>query len=77
MPLILKSKTDRMALQFARMSALRATDDVVRQLQGKLVAERKRVCELEYEIAELRYQLARRDREAAFARVPSPSTRVH
>jgi hypothetical protein len=27
--------------------------------------------------AELRYEIAKRDREAAFARAPSPSTMMH
>jgi len=81
MPLILKGKADRIALQFARTSALRATDEVVRQLQYQLAAERKqhafKVAEIARELAELRYQLAQRDREEAFAAVPSPSKVMH
>jgi ribosomal protein L9 len=84
MPLILKGKTDRAAIQFARMSALRATDEVVQQLQDQMAAAHRQLTEAtaeltktKYELAELRYQIAKRDREEAFAAVPSPSTSIH
>jgi hypothetical protein len=77
MPLILKNKADRIALQLARSSALRATDEVVRQLQDQLAAARLELSQKEVEIAKLRYEMAKREREEAFAKVPSPSPMMH
>lgn len=42
MPLMLKNKADRIALQFARSSALRATDEVVRTLKDELYVARRK-----------------------------------
>jgi hypothetical protein len=72
---------DRMALQIARLSALRATSELVDQLQAQLAAERKqysyKLAEKDRELAELRYELAQRDTEQAFAQLPTPSRSVH
>jgi len=38
--MILKIKQDRIAFQFARQSALRATDELINQLQEQLRSER-------------------------------------
>jgi hypothetical protein len=60
---------------------LRETDSVIEQLRDQLQRERKqhafKLAEKERELAELRYQLAKRDREEAFAAVPCPSMMVH
>jgi len=40
MPLILKKKTDRAAVQIAHAAVLRTSDEVIRQLQDQLDAER-------------------------------------
>jgi hypothetical protein len=66
--------------QFARTSALRATNEIVDQLQDQLAAERKQYAfklAENRELAELRYQLAKRDREDVFAQLPSPSKCFH
>jgi hypothetical protein len=53
----------------------------VDQLQDQLAAERKqyafKLAEKDRELAELRYQLAKRDREDVFAQLPSPSKCFH
>jgi hypothetical protein len=40
-------------------------------------AQQEQIGLLSKELAELRYEIAKRDREAAFARAPSPSGMVH
>jgi hypothetical protein len=63
-------------------SALRATSDPVDQLQEQLRTEHahhgfnlvEKETILARELAEVRYELARRDRMEAFACAPSPST---
>jgi hypothetical protein len=87
MPLVLKSKSDRVAFQFGARSALRSTSELVDQLQERLrtsaqhrfnLAEKERQLSVALrELDEARYELARRDREEAFARAPSPSTMTH
>jgi hypothetical protein len=51
------------------------------KLQDQLAAERKnhafKLAEKEGELAELRYELARRDTQEAFAQLPSPSPSLH
>jgi Skp family chaperone for outer membrane proteins len=60
----------------------------IRQLEERLQAERsqhafaieemqRQIIELLRDLAEERYKSARRDREEAFARAPSPSTMMH
>jgi hypothetical protein len=67
---------------------LRPTSGLVDQLQQQLRAERAKhrynMAEKEHELtvalkelAEARYELAKRDRETAFTRAPSPSTMMH
>jgi hypothetical protein len=64
------------------------TIDTVDQLQEQLQRERsqhafdnayhqEQITLLLQEIAELRYDIARRDREKAFAEAPSPSAMMH
>jgi ribosomal protein L29 len=88
MPLILKNKTDRIAFRFGARSVLRSTNELVDQLQEQLWRERAQhafnLAENERELkaalrelAEVRCELARRDRSEAFARAPSPSTSLH
>jgi hypothetical protein len=88
MPLIIKNKTDRIAFQFGTRSALRATNEVVEQLQAQLKSERTKsaakLAEKQRELtaalrdlAEARYQLAQRDTLDAFAQAPSPSKSLH
>jgi hypothetical protein len=78
----------RAAFLFGRQTALRATSDVVDQLQAELAAERKQhafdVAEMQKSIdmllrdlAQARYELARKNMVDAFANAPSPSTMMH
>jgi ribosomal protein L9 len=78
----------RRAFLFGRQAALRATNDLVDQLQEQLNKEREQhrfnVSEMQKEIAilirdlmEARYQLARRDVVDAFRDTPSPSALKH
>lgn len=89
MPLmVLKNKANRFAFQFGRQSGIRSTDEMVEQLQEQLRKERaqhafnlaQKESELALvlrELAEARYELARRDTAAAFANAPSPSPSLH
>jgi hypothetical protein len=82
MPLILKKPRDGLlAFRLGTAAALRETDSVIDQLRDQLRSERTqhafKLAEKKRELAELRYQLAKRDREEAFARAPSPSTMMH
>jgi hypothetical protein len=85
---ILKHGRTRLAFQFGRQSGLRATSEMVDQLQAQLEAERKQHAfdnaEKEKEIAILvrdlmqaKYELARRDVVDAFANAAIPSTMTH
>jgi hypothetical protein len=47
MPLILKNKTDRIAVQLGARAALRSTSDLVDQLQSQLKAKQRELTELE------------------------------
>jgi hypothetical protein len=78
----------RAAFLFGRQMALRSTSDAIDQLEAQLHAEREQhafdVAELEKSIAMLlrdlaqaRYELARRDMIDAFAKAPSPSAMTH
>jgi hypothetical protein len=78
----------RQAFWFGKQAALRATNDVVTQLEGQLHAEREQhafvVAEMQKSIdmllrdlAQARYELARRNMVDAFANAPSPSTMKH
>jgi hypothetical protein len=85
MPLILKSKHDRIAFGFGRQSAFRSISELVDQLQDQLQAERaqhrcaltlkeQELAEALRELAEARFQLARIE---AFANAPSPSAMLY
>jgi hypothetical protein len=76
-----------LAYFFGRQSALRATGET-EQAQEQLKAERsqrafdnnyfqEQIAMLLRDNMQLRYEIAKRDREAAFARASSPSTSVH
>jgi hypothetical protein len=78
----------RRGFLFGRASALRSTSDVVDQLQAQLDAERKQhafdVAESEKQIAILirdlmqaKYELAQRNVVETFAKMESPSARLH
>jgi hypothetical protein len=71
-----------------RQVALRSTSETVEQLQELLRAERaqhdfdnrywqEQLALLSRELAEARYEIAKRDREKAFEVAPSPSGMVH
>jgi hypothetical protein len=88
MPLIIKNRYDRLAFQFGTRSALRSTSELVDQVQAQLKAERnqhafdvaqfqEQIAILSRQLAEARYEIAKRDRENAFAEAPSPSTMTH
>jgi hypothetical protein len=88
MPIIFKNKDSRIGFQFGQRSAHRSTSELVDQLQDQIKAERAQAAvklaekqrELTaalHDLAEARYELAKRDREDAFAAGPSPSTMVH
>ena len=85
---ILKNGRTRLAFQFGRVSALRSANDVIDQLQAQLDAERKQhafdVAESEKQIAILlrdlmqaKYELAHRNMVDVFAKMETPSTRLH
>jgi hypothetical protein len=85
---ILKNGRMRLAFRFGRASALRSANDVIDQLQAQLDAERKQhafdVAESEKQIAILirdlmqaRYELAQRNVVETFAKMESPSARLH
>jgi hypothetical protein len=63
------------------MTLLCEIDSVIDKLREQVRSERTqhafKLAEKERELAELRYELAKRDREEAFARAPSPSTIMH
>jgi hypothetical protein len=78
----------RQAFLFGRQVALRGTSDALDQLEAQLHAEREQhafdVAEMQKSIdmllrdlAQARYELARRNMVEAFANAPSPSARVH
>ena len=87
MPLISRSRDALFAFQFGRQSGLRSTDELVDQLQETLRRERaqhaynmqkeQELALVLRELAEARYELAKRDTVLAFAAAPSPSTRLH
>lgn len=88
MTLIFKNKCSCIAAQLASAAALRSTNELVDQLQAQLKAERAQhafnLAEKEQELslalrelAELRLELATRDRMIAFAAAGSPSSAVH
>jgi hypothetical protein len=85
---ILNDRRGRLAAMLGRQVALRSTSETVEQLQEMLRAEQvqhdfdnrywqEQMTMLSRELAEARYQLAKIEREAAFAHAPSPSTMVH
>jgi len=88
MPMFASDRNRRIAFQFGRQSGLRSTNEIVEQLQQQIAAERaqhafnmemmhKENLKLVRENVGLRLDIARRDREAAFAQAPSPSGMVH
>ena len=85
---ILKNGRTRLAFRFGRASALRSASDVIDQLQAQLEAERKQhafdVAESEKQIAILirdlmqaKWELAQRNVIETFAKMESPSARLH
>ena len=85
---ILKNGRTRLAFQFGRASAMRATSDFVDQLQAQLDAERRQhkfnVAELEKQIAILlrdlmqaKYEIAQRNLVETFSKMASPSAMMH
>jgi hypothetical protein len=88
MPMIVNDRRKRLAYFFGRQSAIRSTGETLEQLQEQLRAEKaqrafdnahfqEQISFLLRDNAELRLEIARRDREAAFAAVPSPSGMMH
>jgi hypothetical protein len=82
MPIILNDRRKRFAYFFGRQSCLRATSETLEQVQEQLRAEREQrafdhryfqeqMALLSRELAEARYEIAKRDREKAFAVAPS------
>jgi hypothetical protein len=88
MPIISNDRKRRLAFQFGRQAGLRSTGETLEQVQEQLRAEKEQrefdhhyyqeqISLLSRELAELRYEIAKRDREKTFAEAPSPSTMVH
>jgi hypothetical protein len=88
MPIVSKDRNHRLAFLFGRQAALRSTSDTVEQLIEQLKAEQaqhdfdnrywqEQLALLSRELAEARYEIAKRDREKAFEVAPSPSGMVH
>jgi len=78
----------RQAFLFGRQTALRSTHDAIDQLQAELHKEREQhafdVAEMQKSIdmllrdlAQARYELARKNMVDAFANAPSPSSMKH
>jgi hypothetical protein len=78
----------RQAFLFGRQAGLRSTNDAIDQLQAELEAERKQhafdVAEMQKSIdmllrdlAQAKYELAKRNMIDAFANAPSPSSMKH
>jgi hypothetical protein len=85
---ILPDRNKRRALFFGRQSGIRASGETLEQLQELLRHEREQrafdhthyqeqLALLSRALAEARYEIAKRDREALFAHAPSPSGMVH
>jgi hypothetical protein len=88
MPLFFNDRNRRLGFQVGRQSGLRSTNEVVEQLQEQLRAAHeqnafncreyeKQIATLLHDLLEAKYELAKRDREIAFAAAPSPSAMVH
>jgi hypothetical protein len=87
MPIILKNWQGRRAFNFGRASAMRSTSELVDQLQEQLrrereqhkfnLAQKESELALLRELAEVRWELARRDTRDALAACLSPSPSVH
>jgi hypothetical protein len=86
--MIVNDRRKRSAFLFGWQSGIRSTGETLEQVQEQLRAEREqrafdhRYCQeqialLSRELAEARYEIAKRDREKAFAEAPSPSTSLH
>jgi hypothetical protein len=90
--MILNNRNKRFAFLFGqsvgRQVGIRASDETVEQLAEQLRREKEQrafdhryyqeqIALLSRQLAEARYEIAKRDREAAFARAPSPSTMMH
>jgi DNA-binding transcriptional MerR regulator len=78
----------RLAFLFGRQSGIRSTGETLEQVQEQLQRERSQhtfdVAQFQEQIsfllrdnAELRLEIATRDREAAFAALPFPSGMMH
>ncbi len=85
---VLPDRNKRRAFFFGRQSGIRASGETLEQLQELLRREKEQrafdhryyqeqIGLLSRELAEARYEIAKRDREAAFACAPSPSGMVH
>jgi hypothetical protein len=72
-----KNADSRIAFQRGQFTANRNAADIVDQLRDQLAAAGAELTTVKYELAELRYRIAKRDREEAFANAPSPSTSLH
>jgi hypothetical protein len=86
--MIVNDRRKRQAFLFSRQSGISLTGETLEQVQEQLQRERnqrafdnahfqEQITLLLREIAELRLEIARRDREGAFAAVSSPSTMMH
>jgi hypothetical protein len=86
--MIVNDRRKRLAFLFGRQSGIRSTGETLEQVQEQLQRERSQrafdhayyqnqIAMLSRELAEARYEIARRDRENAFASAPSPSTSLH
>jgi hypothetical protein len=88
MPMIVNDRRKRLAFLFGRQSGIRSTGEKLEQVQEQLRRERsqrafdhsyyqEQIALLSRELAEARYEIAKRDREKAFAEAPSPSGMLH
>ena len=77
MPTIFINRDSRLAFQCGQKSAHRLTSELVDQLQEQLAVARLELSQKEVELTKLKYEMAKREREKAFAEAPSPSGMVH
>jgi hypothetical protein len=88
MPLIVKNQRDRLVFRSGCASTARSLSELVDQLQEQLRAAHaqnafncseyeKQIALLLHDLAEAKYELARRDARDALAGAPSPSEMTH
>jgi D-alanyl-D-alanine dipeptidase len=88
MSLIVKNSRDRLVFRSGRAPTACSLNGVVEQLQQQLRAAQaqnavncadydKEIAALLHDLAEAKYELARRDSRDAFASAPSPSAITH